>query len=452
MLELLFAFFFGRAYSRRAKADGRSTRLWFVVGFVVFAAASNLFAAAAAIALVLAGIYFELAAFALGLALAAGVSRAFLRYSFHSLHSRLRFTTTRSRRIDASQPLCPSPNPHDVESGPNWFNSIQQHLPGVRLLNPPRIGEAAILRLEAYGGLITFGTIAAALTIAFWGRPEVVISMLLIVTATLYSFGISLWRPFEPLAEPLIAAINQHRRDLASIKDPRQPVLLLRSFSTENARMSSEQDDLHATRLRAPVGQRFEQILVSQLALRIGPVVAIGNPGDQLLVGGATRMYSATEDWRQLILALMKEAQLIILQLSPTVTPARSLHVRGRLISLPETIVYELSDGFLFELSAIATLRFTSKTAIISVDVDGGTLPIEQFGHMISKMPDSIRDQYKDYDLSERPRILSATAGAFGVHSHLISPQDQVAGALASFATQWTRVPAADRDSSTARM
>jgi hypothetical protein len=80
-------------------------------------------------------------------------------------------------------------------------------------------------------------------------------------------------------------------------------VLFLRSFADEN--IANPENTL---------GSRYETKLVKALT-RIGPVIAIGKPGEELPELGAGRLYVAHGDWKRAVEELMVRAKLVVIQI-----------------------------------------------------------------------------------------------------------------------------------------
>lgn len=87
-------------------------------------------------------------------------------------------------------------------------------------------------------------------------------------------------------------------------EDGRAPVLFLRSFGEEMAKMPFE-------------GELYEESLV-EVFQRLGPVVAVGRPDFRLPDLGAARVYLANEDWQRGVLFLLEQAQIVLLQAAQT--------------------------------------------------------------------------------------------------------------------------------------
>jgi TM2 domain-containing membrane protein YozV len=124
-----------------------------------------------------------------------------------------------------------------------------------------------------------------------------------------YGLALALWRVWRrtqryeaPTAMEAMAA------------DPRPPVLYLRSF----------RDDGHApvADVRIPILRRLysalqlttpEQHCADELEA-LGPVIAIGKPGEPLPELGAARLYVGHDVWQQEVLRLMRSAVLVVVR------------------------------------------------------------------------------------------------------------------------------------------
>jgi hypothetical protein len=107
--------------------------------------------------------------------------------------------------------------------------------------------------------------------------------------------------------------------DEAIASDPRRPVLYLRSFGVDD-------------QVQVPVGGRWRRLLsllnyaasvspeqeMAFMLARIGPVVAIGRPGERLPELGAARRYVGADDWRRVVGELMDAAALVVIRAGET--------------------------------------------------------------------------------------------------------------------------------------
>lgn len=86
--------------------------------------------------------------------------------------------------------------------------------------------------------------------------------------------------------------------------DPRRPVLYLRSFLVD--------DLLARTGETAMDYFRTEEERLARAFARIGPLVAIGRPGEPLPPAGASRVYVG-DDWRETVRELLDRSQLVLI-------------------------------------------------------------------------------------------------------------------------------------------
>ncbi len=85
-------------------------------------------------------------------------------------------------------------------------------------------------------------------------------------------------------------------------RDRRAPVLVLRQFGD---------DFLESGRMTFGASATFEHFVATELN-RVGPVVAIGRPGEKLQPLGASRDYLEGPDWRRAVSAAIVDAALVV--------------------------------------------------------------------------------------------------------------------------------------------
>ncbi|WP_051710418.1 hypothetical protein [Streptomyces sp. NRRL S-350] len=134
----------------------------------------------------------------------------------------------------------------------------------------------------------------------------------------------------------------------ALLLDGRRPVLYLRSFDDDG--IAAEIDDGADFNLHS----REEQLARALGA--IGPVIAVGRPGEPLPHLGAARFYLPLDDWKSTVLRLMDLSQLIVLRLGQgdglwwEVEQARATQPAAKLLLLapagPSDVVARL-NGYL---------------------------------------------------------------------------------------------------------
>jgi hypothetical protein len=109
----------------------------------------------------------------------------------------------------------------------------------------------------------------------------------------------------------------------AMAKDPRSPILYLRSFGDDGLTISAQRIFfLNPLRLCATLwgsgsNIRFEETLAAELGA-YGPVVAIGQPNEPLPQLGAARWYESDATWQAGIDGMMPRAQLIAVCVAKT--------------------------------------------------------------------------------------------------------------------------------------
>lgn len=112
--------------------------------------------------------------------------------------------------------------------------------------------------------------------------------------------------------------------------DPRPPVIYLRSFKDDRGagrplgimRFSNFKYFWHLIFAFYNVPHEFmgwsEEEILTQVLGTIGPVVAIGRPGEKLPQLGAARVYVEDADWQQKVHELLAKAALVVLRLGKT--------------------------------------------------------------------------------------------------------------------------------------
>jgi hypothetical protein len=100
--------------------------------------------------------------------------------------------------------------------------------------------------------------------------------------------------------------------DEALARDPRSPIVYLRSFR-DDGEMVSEGGTPVYWLLRASGGWSDEETMAGILD-RLGPVIAVGKPGEPLPELGAARLYVAHDQWQERVRALMQLAQLVVIR------------------------------------------------------------------------------------------------------------------------------------------
>jgi hypothetical protein len=103
-------------------------------------------------------------------------------------------------------------------------------------------------------------------------------------------------------------------------RDRRPPVLYLRPFAMDGSYSRNEVLELLAkVSPLSAVSRRlsYEEQLV-ETAKCVGPVVAVGRPGEELPELGAARMYLPDQIWQSTVRDVMSKARLVILRIGDT--------------------------------------------------------------------------------------------------------------------------------------
>jgi len=130
----------------------------------------------------------------------------------------------------------------------------------------------------------------------------------------------------------------QPTADEARKRDPREPVLFLRSFRDDDVRLNPWSVwDIFAfddTRLSIEESLLFFQWL--------GPFICIGRPGERLPTLGASRLYVENERWQSVVADLIERARAIVF-LARTYTPGIHWEIAETVRrKAPQTIVFVL--------------------------------------------------------------------------------------------------------------
>ncbi len=103
-------------------------------------------------------------------------------------------------------------------------------------------------------------------------------------------------------------------------RDPRPPLLFLRSFQDDQVRLPERNrlSELYRQVLSPGTGRRrLDHLLVENFS-RYGPAVALGRPGEKTLPFGAARVYAAHDRWQEKVLDLAATSRQIILVVDAT--------------------------------------------------------------------------------------------------------------------------------------
>ncbi len=180
-------------------------------------------------------------------------------------------------------------------------------------MEPPKVDRSSspvrgfIYQLLGWGMFISAGVISLA-------GPDIGDEMVLVVLGLAFGGGYLLLRGRRyatKIGSQVIA--NDHR----------PPIIYLRSFSEENL------EDSFLSYIKAAFTGRqisgdvpswgpVEQYLLEQFFSKIGPYVAIGQPGQPIPHAGAARIYYGDDEWRQGVIDIFDKARLVVIRAGQT--------------------------------------------------------------------------------------------------------------------------------------
>lgn len=170
---------------------------------------------------------------------------------------------------------------------------------------PPRNSRLGVALTTLALGVI--GTVVAAFFVLA-ATPEM--SVMHDLAASVVGFGI--------IGLPISAILLGYGRKLAQPDakllldtDDRDPILLLRSFKDDEARLSPRSSFRRFLYLGFYGKVRLEYALSDELA-RLGPFIGIGQPGERLPDLGAARAYLEDDKWQEQVLDWIDRARLIL--------------------------------------------------------------------------------------------------------------------------------------------
>jgi hypothetical protein len=100
----------------------------------------------------------------------------------------------------------------------------------------------------------------------------------------------------------------------AMAADPRPPVLYLRSFQDDGVPVLDDGGSTLARRFMALLAPQTPEQELAIILNQVGPVVAIGKPGEPLPELGAARLYVDDSRWQAEVATLMRRAALVVVR------------------------------------------------------------------------------------------------------------------------------------------
>ncbi len=103
--------------------------------------------------------------------------------------------------------------------------------------------------------------------------------------------------------------------DEAMALDPRPPVLYLRSFHDDDVALIDDGGSAFTRHVMQAISPPSPEQEMADILRRVGPVVAIGKPGEPLPQLGAARLYVSNDQWQGKVVELMSVARLVVVRL-----------------------------------------------------------------------------------------------------------------------------------------
>lgn len=157
-----------------------------------------------------------------------------------------------------------------------------------------------VLPMLVYGLLSNAESVSAELDESAWGTG---LSGLI----ALFAVG-ALWFYRRSLQHEAPGAAQ------AMADDPRPPVLYLRSFQDDGRMLITDQGGAAAQKLLGALTPTSAEEELASTLERVGPVAAIGKPGEPLPELGAARLYVGHDVWQAEVSALMRQAALVVVR------------------------------------------------------------------------------------------------------------------------------------------
>jgi TM2 domain-containing membrane protein YozV len=144
--------------------------------------------------------------------------------------------------------------------------------------------------------------------------------------------------------------------DEAMALDPRPPVLYLRSFHDDDIALIDDGGSAFTRHVMQAINPPSPEQEMADILRRVGPVVAIGKPGEPLPQLGAARLYVTNEQWQRKVTELMSVAGLVVVRLGASAGVL--WEVEQALAHLPrQRLVLAVLGGSMVAPELVARLR-----------------------------------------------------------------------------------------------
>ena len=128
-------------------------------------------------------------------------------------------------------------------------------------------------------------------------------------------------------------------------EDSRQPVVYIRSFKDDDKIiLGSRLQRWYSTVFGYLAAITVEQELAI-IMNRVGPVVAIGKPGELLPELGAARLYASDNEWRTVITDLMRRSRLVVVRAGATANLQWEIDQAVGLLNRRQLILVSMAQG-----------------------------------------------------------------------------------------------------------
>lgn len=184
--------------------------------------------------------------------------------------------------------------------------------------------------------------------------------------AILYAFFFSVFHLITFMAMRQRALAPRAREVLE--KDKRRPVLMIRSFRDDEAAIysistSTGKDKDGKPETTTSISQsRFEEAVATEIG-KIGPLVAVGNPRDDLPQLGAARARFADETWKLPVIDMLEQSRLILLIAG--IRPGSPKEHTESLLRGDLGAVLDLTPGVRWELDRIFGSELQDKLIVL---------------------------------------------------------------------------------------
>lgn len=202
--------------------------------------------------------------------------------------------------------------------GPSWNGRLYQII-GTGILILAMFFAEAVQKSHSRDALLSFFSLDRS---SWWGSAAALV--LVFVVAPMLGFAaVTMLRRGRQLRASVLAlratssdGLDFERRDqdgrIVGLTDAQSSVLYLRSFA---------EDDVTAETRPRGLNQFMSELATEEEQLAsalepVGPLVAIGRPGEGLPAVGALRLYVSDDEWQDVVIRWLTNARLVILRVA----------------------------------------------------------------------------------------------------------------------------------------